>query len=39
MNIYWFTAYIVFILIFAPLFVSYLEKRNERKHASYDDKN
>jgi len=36
MNIYWFTVYIVFLLIFAPLFVAYLEKRNEKKSDSYN---
>lgn len=30
MNIIWFSIYILFIIVFAPLFVKYLNKRKER---------
>ena len=29
MNIIWFSLYILFLIVFAPLFVRYLNKRKE----------
>ena len=34
MNIIWFCLYILFIIVFAPLFVKYLNKRKEENDAA-----